>query len=156
MVDAAMKLKGPCNGPYSQSYDFSSSYKWMWELNHEYSEHQSIDAFKLWCWRRLLKVPWAARRSNQSVLKEISPWILTGKTDSETETPVHRPPDAKSQLTGKDHDAGKDWRLEEKGQTEDKMIAWDHLLNGHEFAQTLGDSEGQGSLACCSPQGHRE
>ena len=65
------------------------------------------------------------------------------------------PPDAKSQLIGKDPDAGKDWG-QEKGATEDEMIGWHHWLNGHEFEQTLGDSEGKGSLACCSPWGHKE
>ena len=57
----------------------------------------------------------------------------------------------KSRLTGKDPDAGKDWRKEEKGTTEDKKVGWHHQLNGYEFEQTLGDGEGQGSLACCSP-----
>ena len=84
------------------------------------------------------------------------PWIPTGKTDCEAETPMLRPPDVKSQLIRKYHDAGKDWRLEEKEQTQDKMVAWHHLFNGHEFEQILGDSEGPGSLACCSPQGHKE
>ena len=65
-------------------------------------------------------------------------------------------PDAKSQLTGKDPDAGKDWRQEEKGMTEDEMVGWHHWLDGHEFEQVLGDGDGQGSLACCSPWGHKE
>ena len=63
---------------------------------------------------------------------------------------------SKSWLTGKDPDAGKDWRQEEKGTTEDKMVGWHHRLNGHEFEKALGDGEGQESLACCSPWGHRE
>ena len=65
-------------------------------------------------------------------------------------------PDVKSWLFGKDPDAGKEWRHEEKGMTEDEMVGWDHQLKGHEFEQTSGDSEGQGSLACCSPSGHKE
>ena len=69
------------------------------------------------------------------------------------EVPVLWPPDAKSWLTGKDFDAGKDWR--QKGMTEDDMVGWHHQLNGHESEQTPGDSEGQGSLVCCSPWGHR-
>ena len=73
------------------------------------------------------------------------------RTDAEAEAPVLWPPDAKSQFIGKDPDAGKDWGHEEKGMTEDEMIGWHHLLNWHEFGQTPGDSEGQGSLACCSP-----
>ena len=66
------------------------------------------------------------------------------------------PPDAKNQLTGKDPDARKDWRQEEKGMTEDEMVGWHHRLNGHEFEQALRDGEGQGSLVCCSPWGHKE
>ena len=77
--------------------------------------------------------------------------IFSGRTDAEAETPILRPPDAKSWLTGKDPDAGKDWRQEEKGMTADEMVGWHHRLNGHEFEQAPGDSEGQGSLACCSP-----
>ena len=79
------------------------------------------------------------------------PWILIGRTDAEI--PILWPTDVKSQLIGKDPDAGKDWRQKEKGLTEDKMVVWHHQLNGHEFEQTPGDSEGQGSLACCSPWG---
>ena len=76
-----------------------------------------------------------------------------GRTDAEA--PILRPPDAKSWLIAKDSDAGKDWG-QEKGTTEDEMIGWHHQLNGHEFEQTLGDSEGQGRLACCIPWGHKE
>ena len=70
------------------------------------------------------------------------PWIFIGRTDTEAEPPILWPPDLKSQLIGKDPDAGKDWRQEEKGITEDKMVGWHHQLNGHEFEQTLGDGEG--------------
>ena len=80
--------------------------------------------------------------------------LFTGRTDAEAEAPVLRPPVAKSQLTGKETpDAGKDWRQKEKRVAEDKMVGWHHWLNGHEFEQTPGDREGQGSLACCSPWG---
>ena len=72
----------------------------------------------------------------------------------EAEAPILSPPDAKSWLTGKYPDAGKDWR-QEKAETEDEMAGWHHWLNGHEFEQTLGDGEGQGSLVCCSPWGRR-
>ena len=75
---------------------------------------------------------------------------FTGKTDAKAEAPILRPPDGKSQLIGKDPDAGKDWGQEEKGTTEDEMVGQHHWLNGHEFEQTLGDSEGQRSLVCCS------
>ena len=85
-------------------------------------------------------------RGNQS-------WIFIGRTDAEA--PILWPPDAKSQLIGKDPDTGKDWGREEKVATEDEVIRWHHRLNGHEFEQTLGDSEGQGSLMCCSPWSQR-
>ena len=108
------------------------------------------DAFELWCWRRLLRVPWTARRSNQSILKEISPeYSLEGH--AEAETPILWPPDSKNWLTGKDPDAGKDWRQKEKGMTEDEMVGWHHWLNGYEFEQALGVGDGQGSLVCYSP-----
>ena len=77
------------------------------------------------------------------------PWIFIGRTDAEAEAPVRWPLDVKSRLIGKDPDAGKDWG-QEKGVTEDEIIGWHHWLNGHEFEQTPGDIEGQGSLACCS------
>ena len=206
-----------------------------------------IDAFELWCWKRLLRVPWTAKRPNQSILKEISPgcsleglmlklklqyfghlmrradslektlmlgktegrwirrwqrmrwligitdsmemslgnsrswwwtgrpgmlrfmgsqrvrhdwatelkrnqsWIFIGRTDVEAEAPILWPPDAKYWLIGKDPDAGRDWRLEEKGTTEDEMA----VLDGHEFEQALGVGDGQGSLVCCSSWGCR-
>ena len=84
------------------------------------------------------------------------PWIFIGRTDAEAKVPIHWPPDAKSWLVGKDPDAGKDWRQEEKGAAENEIVRWHHRLNGHEFEQTLGDSEGQGSLACCNPWGYEE
>ena len=83
-------------------------------------------------------------------------WIFIGRTNDEAEAPILRPPDAKSWLIRKDPDVGKDWRQEEKWATEDQMFGWRHWLNGHEFEQTPGESEGQGSLACCSPLGHKE
>ena len=84
------------------------------------------------------------------------PWIFIGRTDAEVEAPKLWPSDEKSQLIGKGSDAGEDWGQEEMGMTEDEMVGWYHWLNGHEFAQTPGDSEGQGSLACFSPRGHKE
>ena len=83
------------------------------------------------------------------------PSIFTGRTDAEAEAPILWPPDTKSQLIGKDPDAGKDRRQEKKGMTEDEMVGWHHRLNGPEFEQALGDGEGQGSLMCCSPWGCR-
>jgi len=88
--------------------------------------------------------------------KENQSWIFNRRTDAEAEAPVLWPPDSKSQLIRKDCDAGKDWRQEEKGMTEDEMVGWHHWLNGHEFKQAPGDGEGQGSLACCSSWGCKE
>ena len=123
------------------------------------TECQITDAFELWCWRRLLRVPCTARRSNQSILKEICPEYLLYQHQKDWCWSLNsnfRPPDAKNQLIGKDPDAGKDWRQEGKGMTENEMVGWYHQLSGHEFEQTLGESEGQGSLASCSPWGCKE
>ena len=92
---------------------------------------------------------WTARRSNQSILKKNQPWIYIGRTDAEA--PILWPPDAKSSLTRKYPDAGKDCRQEEKGTTEDEMLGWHHWLNGREFEQAPGGGEGQESLVCYSP-----
>ena len=102
------------------------------------TEHRRIDAYELWCWRRLLRVLWTARRSNQFILKEISPEYSLEGLMAEAETPILWPPDAKSWLFWRDPDAGKDWRWEEKGTTEDEMVGWHHWLNGHEFEWTPG------------------
>ena len=107
------------------------------------AEHQTINAFELWFWRRLLKVPLAVSRSNQSILKEAEVLILW-------------PPSAKYWLIGKDPDAGQDWRQEDKGMTGDEMVGWHHQLDAHEFEQVLRVGDGQGSLACCSPWGYKE
>ena len=95
--------------------------------------------------------------------KEIKPvnpkgnqsWIFIGRTDAEAEAPVLWPPDVKNWLIGKDPDAGKDCRWEEKWRTEDEMVGWRHWLYGHEFEQAPGVGDGQGSLVCCSPWGCR-
>ena len=94
-------------------------------------------------------------------IKPVSPkgnqtWIFIERTDAEAETPIFWPPDAKNWLIGKDPDAGKDWRQKGKGAAEDKMVRWHHRLNGYESEKTLGDSEGQGNLVCCSPCDHKE
>ena len=123
------------------------------------AEHQKIDAFELWCWRRPLRVPWIFSKLIQPVHpKGDQLWIFTGRTDAEAEaqTPILWPPDAKNWLSGKDLDAGKDWGQEKKGVTEDEMVGWHHRLDGHEFEQTLGDNEGQESLVCYSPWGYKE
>ena len=110
----------------------------------------------MWSWRRLLRVPWRARRSNQLIPKEINPEFSLEGLMLKCQAPILCPPDAKSRLTGKDSDAGKDWGQEAKREAKDEMIGWHHQLNGHELGQTTGNSEGQGGLACYSPRGHKE
>ena len=117
------------------------------------SECFRINAFKLWCWRRLLRVHWTSREIKPVNPKGNQPWIFIGRTDAEATTLCQ--PDVKSQLARKDPHAGKDWE-QEKGATEDKMIGWHYWLNGCEFERTLEDSEGQGSLECCSRWGRKE
>ena len=119
------------------------------------AERRRIDAFELWCWRRLLRVPWTARRSNQSILKEISPGIF-GRNDAKAETPVLWPLHVKSWLIGKDSDAGRDWGQEEKRTTKDEIAGWHHWLDGRESEWTPGDGDGQGGLACCDSWGCKE
>ena len=109
------------------------------------AERRRIDAFELWCWRRLLRVLWTARRSNQSILKEFSPGCsLEGLM---LKLKLLWPLDAKSWLIRKDPDAGKDWGQEEKGTTEDEMVGWHHQLNEHGFEWAPGVGNGQGGLA---------
>ena len=136
-----------------QGYGFSSSHIWMWELDCE--EGWAPSTFELWCWRRLLRVSWTARRSNQSILKEISPGIslegmmlkvkllyfghLMRRVDSFEKT-----------------DAGRDWGQEEKGTTENEMAGWHHWLVGRESEWTSGVSDEQGGLACCDSWGRKE
>ena len=118
------------------------------------AECQRIDAFELWCWRRL-KSPLDSKENKPVNPKGNQPWIFIGRIDAEAEVPILWPPDAKSQLIGKDSDAEKDWGQEEKRPTEDEIVRGHHQLNGHDFEQTLGDTEGQGSLACFNPWGRR-
>ena len=119
------------------------------------SERQRTDAFKLWCWKTLQR-PLDCKEIKPVNPKGNQPWIFTGRTDAEAEAAILWPPDMKSWLIRKDPDAGKDWGQEEKWTTEDEMVGWHPRLHGHEFEQTPGDSDGQGSLACCSPWGHKE
>ena len=116
-------------------------------------EHQRTDAFKLWSWRRLLRVSWTARRSNQSILKETNPEYSLQGLMLKLKLQYFGHLISKSQFIGKD--AGKDWGQGETGTTEEEMVGWHHRHNGHEFEQTPGDSEKQRSLACCSPWGSR-
>ena len=120
------------------------------------AECQRTDAFELWCWRRHLRVPSTARRSNSVNPKGNQSWIFIGRTDAEAETPILWLPDSKNWLTGQDPDVGKDWGLEDKGMTKDEMVGWNHWLNAHDFEQAPGVGDGQGGLVCCSPLGHME
>ena len=115
---------------------------------------QRTDAFKLWRWRRLLRAPWTARKSNQSVLKVINHECSLEGLMLKCQYFGHLMRRADS--VEKDPDAGKDWRQKEKREAEDEMVGGHHWFNGHEFEQTLGDCEGQGSLLCCSPWGVKE
>ena len=119
------------------------------------AEHQRIDAFDLCCWRRLLRVPWTARRSNQSILKETSPGCslegLMLRLKLQYFGHLMRRVDSLEKT-----DAGRDWGQEEKGTTEGEMAGWHHWLDAHEFEWTLGVGDGQGGLACCSSWGHKE
>ena len=139
--------------PYSQSYGFSSSHV-CWTIKK--AGHRRIDAFELWCWRRLLENPLDCKEIQPVKPKGNQPWIFIGRTDTDAEAPILWPPDVKSWLIGIDPDSGKDWRQEAERVTEDEMVGWHHWLNGPKSEQTLGDSEGQGSLACCSPWGRKE
>ena len=149
MVTAAMKLKDAYSlegklwpprqhiqkqrhycankGPSSQSYGFSSSHVWMWELDDKETEHQRIDAFELWCWGRLLRVPWAAIRFNQSILKEISPKCSLEELMLKLKLQYLGHLMQRADSFEKTLIAGKDWRQEEKGTTKDEMVGW------HEF-----------------------
>ena len=123
----------------------------MWEL-----DHKEDWAPKNWCFptvvlEKTMESPLDGKEIKPVHLKGNQPWIFIQKTDAEAEAPIFWPPDAKSWLTGKDLDTEKDSRQEEKG----TMLGWHHWLDGHEFDQTLRDSEGQGSLASCSPWGHK-
>ena len=140
---------------YSQSYGFSSNHVWLWEMDHKEGW-----ALKNWCFltvvlEKTLESPLDSNEIQPINPKGNQPWIFIGRTEAEAEAPILWPPDAKNSLIGKDSNVGKYWRQEEKGMTEDKMVGCYHQHNGHEFEQAPRDGEGQGSLACCSPWGHR-
>ena len=143
-------------GPSSQSYGFSGSHVWMWELDYKESWVP-----KNWCfWTMVLE------KTLESPLdcKEIQPvhpkgdksWVFFARTDAEAEIPILWPHHAKSWLIGKDPDAGRDWGQEEKGTVEDEMAGWHHWLDTHEFGWTPGVGDRQGGLACCDSWGRKE
>ena len=115
-----------------------------------------FDSDELWCWRIFLSVPWTAGRSNQSILKEISCEYSLERLMLKLKLQQFAYLTWRTDCIRKDLDAGKDGRQEEKGMTEDEMVGWHHWLDGHELEQALGVGDGQGSLARCSPWGHKE
>ena len=128
----------------------------MWGLNHKKDWTPKNWCFQIVVLEKTLESPLDCKEIKPVNPNGNQPWIFIDRTDAEAEAPIVWPCDAKSWPTGKDPDAGKDWGQGEKGLTEDKMVGWHHRLNQHESEQTLGESEGQGSLACCSPWGHIE
>ena len=140
----------------SRSYGFSSSHVWVWEL-----DHKEGSTLKNWSFWAVLVEKTLESLLDSKEIKPVNPkgnqsWISIRRTDAEAEVRILWPPDVKSQLIRKDPDAGKDWRQEEKGMTEDELVGWHHQLNGHEFEQAPGGGERQGSMACYSPWGCRE
>ena len=128
----------------------------MWELDHKEGW-----VWKNWCFWTVVLEKTLESPLNFMEIQPVNPkgnqsWKFIRRTDAEAETPILWPPDAKSWLIGKGPDAGKDWRREETGTTEYKMVGWHHRLDGHEFEQALGVGDGQGSLVCCSPWGRKE
>ena len=128
----------------------------MWKLDYKESW-----APKNWCFwtvvlEKTLESPLDSKKIKLVNPKGNQSWIFIGRTDAEAEATIFWPPDAKNWLTGKAPRAGKDWRQEGKGMTEDEMFGWHHQLNGHESAQALWVGDGQGSLACYSPWGLKE
>ena len=120
------------------------------------SECRRIDAFELWCWRRLVRVPWTARRSNQSILKEISPGCSLEGLMLRLKVQYFGHLMWRADSFWKDPDAGKDWGQEKKRTTEDEMVGWHHWLNGYRFGWTPEVGDGQGGMACCGSWGHKE
>ena len=120
------------------------------------AEWWRTDAFELWCWRKLLRVSWTTRSSNQSILKKVDPECSLEGLMLKLKAPILWPPDVKTWLIRKNPVSGRDWRQEEMGTTEDEIVGWHHWPNGHEFEQAPGDGEGQGSLMCCSHWGHSQ
>ena len=127
----------------------------MWQLGHKEGWVSKDWHFRTMVPEKTLESPLDCKEIRPINPKGNQPWIFIGRIDAEAEVLICWLPDAQSQLIGKNPDAGKDWG-QEKGAREDEMDGWHHWLKGHEFEQPAGDSEGQGSLACCSPWGGKE
>ena len=154
-----LALPGICNTNIQSNIKVTSSFPGVmygcesWTIKR--AEHWRIDAFELWCWRRLFRVPWTARRSNQSIQKEFSPEYSLEGLMLKLKLPyfghLMRRTDSleKTLMLGKIEGGG-------KGMTEDEIFGWHHWLNEHEFEQALGVGDGQGSLVCCRPWDPKE
>ena len=140
----------------SQSYVFSSSHVWMWEL--DYKESWAVKNWYFWTvvLEKTLDIPSDCKEIQPVHLEVDQPWDFFGRNDAEDETPLFWPPHANSWVIGKDSDAGRDWGQEEKGTTEDEMAGWHHWLNECESEWTPGVGDGQGGLVCCDSWGHKE
>ena len=136
-----------------QGYGFSSSHVWMWELDHKENWALKKGCFCTVVLEKTLENPLDCKEIQPVHPKGNQSWIFIGKTDAEAETLILWPPDAKNWFIWKDPAAGKDWRQEEKGTTEDAMVGWHHQLDGHEFEQALSVGNGHGSLACAVVHG---
>ena len=128
----------------------------MWELDHKESWPPKNRCFWTVVLEKTLESPLDCKETQPVHPKGNQSWIFIGRTDAEAETPIFWPPDVKNWLIGEDPDAGKDWRWEEKGTTEDEMAGWHHRLDGHGLEQTPGVGDGQGGLACCGSWGRNE
>ena len=128
----------------------------MWELDYKESWVPTNWCFWTVVLEKTLESPLDCKEIKPVHPKGNQPWIFIGRTDAEAETPILWPPDGKNWLIVKDPDAGKDWRWEEKGMTENMMVGWHYWLDEHEFEQAPGGGKGQGSLTCCSPWGCKE
>ena len=128
----------------------------MWELDHKENWAPKNRCFRIVVLEKTLESPLDCKEIKPVNPKGNQSWIFIGRTDAEAETPILWPSDGKNWLIREDPDAGKDRRQEEKGTTEDEMVGWHLQLDGHEFEQALGAGDGQGSLGCCSPWGHKE
>ena len=146
------KCKGPGVGACLEYIRKEVEGERIWLTGGKVSDNTST----LWCWGKTLESPLDCKEIQPAHSKRNQSGIFTGRTDVEAETPILWPPDAKNWLIWKDPDAGKEWRWEEKGMTEDEMVGWHHRLKGHEFEWTPGVGGRQGSLPCCSPWGHKE
>ena len=143
-------------GLYSQSYGFPSSHVWMWELDSKEGRVPNNWCFQTTVLEKTLESPLETREIKPVNLEGNQPRILFGRTDAKAEAPILWPPYAKSWLTGKDSDAGKDWRQKEKRATEDEMVVWYHWFNGHGLGKLLEMVRDKKALASCSPRGGKE